>query len=83
MILAGARGFVTGDRRQASWNNYLVDEVSADLRMQKLDLVFRTANTMLFGLDRLWVGLGRGAELEERRQGFIVGPPVSGLVANQ
>ena len=49
------KALVIGDRRQASWNNYLVDEVSADLRMQKLDLVFRTANTMLFGLDRVMI----------------------------
>lgn len=37
----------------ASWNNYLVDEISAGLRVQKLDLVFGTINTMLFGLDRI------------------------------
>ena len=49
------KALVIGDRRQACWNNYLVDEVSADLRVQKLDLVFRTANTLLFGLDRILI----------------------------
>jgi ATP-binding cassette subfamily B protein RaxB len=49
------KALVMGDHRQAYWNNYLTDEVSADLRVQKLDLVFRTANTLLFGLDRILV----------------------------
>jgi ATP-binding cassette, subfamily B, bacterial CvaB/MchF/RaxB len=49
------KALVIGDRRQATWNNYLVDEVSADLRVQKLDLMFRTANTLLFGLDRILI----------------------------
>lgn len=47
------KALVIGDRRQAAWNNYLVDHVSAELRVQKLDLVFRTINTLLFGLDRI------------------------------
>jgi ATP-binding cassette subfamily B protein RaxB len=49
------KALVIGDRRQATWNNYLVDEVSADLRVQKLDLVFRMVNTLLFGLDRILI----------------------------
>jgi ATP-binding cassette, subfamily B, bacterial CvaB/MchF/RaxB len=49
------KALVISDRRQASWNNYLVDHVGADLRVQKLDLVFRTANTLLFGLDRILI----------------------------
>ena len=47
------KALVIGDRRQAAWNNYLVDHVGADLRVQKLDLVFKTINTLLFGLDRI------------------------------
>ena len=47
------KALVIGDRRQAAWNNYLVDHVGAELRIQKLDLVFRTINTLLFGLDRI------------------------------
>lgn len=53
--MPSVKALVIGDRRQASWNNYLVDEISADLRVQKLDLVFRTANTLLFGLDRILI----------------------------
>ena len=30
---------------KATWNNYLVDEVGAELRVQRLDLVFGTVNT--------------------------------------
>jgi len=47
------KALVIGDRRQAAWNNYLVDHVGAELRIYKLDLVFRTVNTLLFGLDRI------------------------------
>lgn len=47
------KALVIGERRQANWNNYLVDEISAGLRVQKLDLVFGTANSVLFGLDRV------------------------------
>ncbi|MBV8671683.1 MAG: peptidase domain-containing ABC transporter, partial [Candidatus Eremiobacteraeota bacterium] len=47
------KALVIGERRQANWNNYLVDEISAGLRVQKRDLVFGTANSVLFGLDRV------------------------------
>jgi ABC-type bacteriocin/lantibiotic exporter with double-glycine peptidase domain len=47
------KALVIGDRRQAAWNNYLVDHVGAELRIQKLDLLFKTVNTLLFGLDRI------------------------------
>lgn len=53
--MPSVKALVLGDRRQASWNNYLVDEISAGLRVQKLDLVFRTVNTLLFGLDRILI----------------------------
>jgi len=49
------KALVIGERRQGRWNNYLVDRVSAELRVQKIDLVFRTANTLLFGLDRILI----------------------------
>ncbi len=51
--MPSVKALVIGDRRQASWNNYLVDEISAGLRVQKLDLVFGTVNAVLFGLDRI------------------------------
>jgi ATP-binding cassette subfamily B protein RaxB len=53
--MPSVKALVIGDRREAAWNNYLVDEVSARLRVQKLDLVFRTLNTLLFGLDRILI----------------------------
>ena len=43
------KALVIGDRRQSTWNNYLADKVGADLHVQRLDLVFKTANTVLFG----------------------------------
>ncbi len=49
------KALVIGDRRQAAWNNYLVDHVSAELRVSKLDLLYKTANTILFGLDRILI----------------------------
>jgi ATP-binding cassette, subfamily B, bacterial CvaB/MchF/RaxB len=53
--MSSIKALVIGDYRQAYWNNYLVDEVSADLRVQKLDLVFKTASILLFGLDRILI----------------------------
>jgi ATP-binding cassette subfamily B protein RaxB len=46
------KALVMGERRQAIWANYLVDRISADARMQKLDLAFSATNTLLAGLDR-------------------------------
>jgi ATP-binding cassette subfamily B protein RaxB len=43
------KALVIGERRQASWNNYLVDEISAGLRLQRLDLVFGTVNAVCSG----------------------------------
>lgn len=51
--MPSVKALVIGERRQASWNNYLVDEISAGLRVQRLDLMFGTANSVLFGLDRI------------------------------
>ena len=56
------KALVIGDRRRAAWNNYLVDHVGAELRVQKLDLIFGTVNTLLFGLDRIVI-LYLGARL--------------------
>jgi ATP-binding cassette subfamily B protein RaxB len=46
------KALVMGERRKAIWTNYLVDRISADARVQKLDLAFSTTNTLLSGLDR-------------------------------
>ena len=44
-----------GDRRQAAWNNYLVDRVNAELRVQRVDITFKAASNLLFGLDRILI----------------------------
>jgi ATP-binding cassette subfamily B protein RaxB len=41
------------ERRKAGWLNHLVDSTNADLRTEKLDIVFQTATTLLFGADRV------------------------------
>lgn len=40
-------------RRRGVWVNYLVDRINADLRVQKMQVLFNAASTGLFGLDRL------------------------------
>jgi ATP-binding cassette subfamily B protein RaxB len=50
--MASVKALVMGERRQAIWANHLVDRISADARMQKLDLAFSATNTLLAGLDR-------------------------------
>jgi ATP-binding cassette subfamily B protein RaxB len=51
--MASIKALAIGDRRQAIWNNYLVDRVAADLRVSKVDMIFTIVSTFLFGLDRL------------------------------
>jgi ATP-binding cassette, subfamily B, bacterial CvaB/MchF/RaxB len=53
--MASIKALAIGDRRQGVWNNYLVDRVGAELRVGKIDLVFSTASTFLFGLDRVLI----------------------------
>jgi ATP-binding cassette subfamily B protein RaxB len=42
-------------RRQGIWSNYLAERVDADVRVARIDLVFTTLSTALFGLDRILV----------------------------
>ena len=51
--MASIKALAIGDRRQGVWNNFLVDRVGAELRVSKIDLVFTTVSTLLFGLDRV------------------------------
>jgi ATP-binding cassette subfamily B protein RaxB len=51
--MASIKALAIGDRRQAIWNNYLVDRVAAELRVSKIDMIFTIISTFLFGLDRL------------------------------
>ena len=38
--MASIKTLAIGDRRQGIWNNYLVDQVGAELRVAKIDLIF-------------------------------------------
>ena len=49
------KALVLGEHRQAAWTNYLVDRVNAELRVQKFEVAFRAAGTLLFGLDRILI----------------------------
>ncbi|MBV8892885.1 MAG: peptidase domain-containing ABC transporter [Acidobacteria bacterium] len=53
--MASIKALAIGDRRQGIWNNYLVDRVGSELRVGKIDLIFTTCSTLLFGLDRIVV----------------------------
>jgi ATP-binding cassette subfamily B protein RaxB len=51
--------FQRHDERRASWLTLLVDQINADIRMQKLTLLFRTVNGLLFGIENIliiWLG---------------------------
>ncbi|GGC92652.1 peptidase domain-containing ABC transporter [Chelatococcus reniformis] len=41
------------ERRRAGWLNHLVDATNASLKTEKLDVIFQTATSILFGADRI------------------------------
>jgi ATP-binding cassette subfamily B protein RaxB len=49
------RLFGRNDERRASWLNALVDQFNSELRVAKLGLSYQTANTFLFGAERVVV----------------------------
>ena len=49
------KALVLGECRQAAWTNFLVDRVSAELRVQQFQILFGAGNTLLFGLDRVLI----------------------------
>jgi ATP-binding cassette subfamily B protein RaxB len=53
--IASIKALALGGRRQGVWNNYLVDRVGAELRVNKIDMIFTIASTFLFGLDRILI----------------------------
>jgi ATP-binding cassette, subfamily B, bacterial CvaB/MchF/RaxB len=53
--IASIKALALGDRRQGVWNNYLADRVGAELRVNKIDMIFTIASTFLFGLDRILI----------------------------
>jgi ATP-binding cassette subfamily B protein RaxB len=53
------RLFGRSQERRMSWMNILVDQFNADLRIQKINNFYQTANTLLFGVERvivIWLG---------------------------
>jgi ATP-binding cassette subfamily B protein RaxB len=47
------------DERRASWLTLLVDQINADVRTQKLQLLYRSLNGLLFGIENIlliWLG---------------------------
>lgn len=51
--------FQRQDVRRHSWLTLLVDQINADLRMQKLQLLYKLLNGILFGLEKIlivWLG---------------------------
>jgi ATP-binding cassette, subfamily B, bacterial CvaB/MchF/RaxB len=53
--IASIKALAIGDQRQGVWNNYLVDRVGAELRVNKIDMMFTVASSLLFGLDRILI----------------------------
>jgi ATP-binding cassette subfamily B protein RaxB len=53
--MASIKALAMGERRQTVWNNYLIDRTGAELRVNKIDVIFTTASTFLFGLDRILI----------------------------
>ncbi len=51
--MASIKALAIGGRRQGIWSNFLADRVGADLRVQRIDLIFTTINTLLLGVDRI------------------------------
>lgn len=41
--------------RKASWLNALVDQINADLRISRISILFQSANSMLFSVERIIV----------------------------
>ncbi|MBV8466479.1 MAG: peptidase domain-containing ABC transporter [Burkholderiales bacterium] len=54
--------FQRQDQRRASWLALLVDQINADLRTQKLQILFKLANGLLFGTENVLI-VALGAKL--------------------
>jgi len=51
--------FQRHEERRATWLTLLVDQINADVRMQKLQLLYRLLNGLLFGVENIliiWLG---------------------------
>jgi ATP-binding cassette, subfamily B, bacterial CvaB/MchF/RaxB len=69
--IQSVRLFGKGNQRRAGWMNILAEQFNADLRIQHIRVSHETAQTLLFGLERVVVvWLGARAVLD---QSFTVG----------
>ncbi len=51
--IQSVRLFGKGDQRRASWMNILAEQFNADLRVQRIRISSETAQTLLFGVERV------------------------------
>jgi ATP-binding cassette subfamily B protein RaxB len=49
----GVRLFGRGEERRMGWMNVLAEQFNADVRAQRIGVVYQTANTLLFGIERV------------------------------
>jgi ATP-binding cassette subfamily B protein RaxB len=53
--IQSVRLFGKGDQRRAGWMNILADQFNAELRVQRIRIGYETAQTLLFGIERIIV----------------------------
>jgi ATP-binding cassette subfamily B protein RaxB len=53
--IQSVRLFGRGDQRRAGWLNLLADQFNAELRIQRIHISYQTAQTLIFGLERVVV----------------------------
>ena len=53
--IQSVRLFGKGEQRRAGWMNILADQFNAELRVQRIRISYETAQTLLFGIERIIV----------------------------
>ncbi len=53
--IQSVRLFGKGDQRRAGWLHILADQFNAELRIQRVNISYETAQTLLFGMERIIV----------------------------
>lgn len=53
--MQSVRLFGKGEQRRAGWLNILADQFNAELRIHRIRISYETAQTLLFGLDRVLI----------------------------
>lgn len=51
--IQSVRLFGKGEQRRAGWMNMLADQFNAELRVQRISIGYETAQTLLFGIERI------------------------------